>query len=60
MTLPQWLLAIGFALCVLGVMVATVTQGNPAGRYVMLGGLVPIVAGGLGALVQHLRTRSHR
>jgi uncharacterized membrane protein len=60
MTLPQWLLTIGFALCVLGVIVATVTQGSPAGRYVMLGGLVPIAVGGLGVLVQHLRSRPHR
>lgn len=60
MTLPQWLLTIGFALCVFGVMVATVTQGSPAGRYLMVAGLVPIAVGGLGALVHHLRTRSHR
>jgi uncharacterized membrane protein len=60
MTLSQWLLAIGFALCVLGVMVATVTQGSSAGRYVMLGGLVPIAVGGLGAFVQNLRTRRRR
>jgi hypothetical protein len=56
MTRPQWLLAIGFVLCVGGVMVATVTQGSPAGRYVMVSGLVPIAIGGLGALVQRLRT----
>jgi drug/metabolite transporter (DMT)-like permease len=60
MTWPQWLLAIGFVLCVVGVMVATVTQGSPAGRYVMLGGLVPIAVGGLGALGQRLRTRRPR
>jgi uncharacterized membrane protein len=60
MTWPQWLLTIGFVLCVVGVMVATVTPGSPAGRYVMLGGLVPIVGGGLGALVQRLRTRHLR
>jgi uncharacterized membrane-anchored protein len=60
MTLPQWLLAIGFALCVLGVMIATVTQGSPLGRYIMLAGLVPIAIGGVGALVQHLRTRNRR
>jgi hypothetical protein len=60
MTWPQWLLAIGFVLCVGGVMVATVTQGSPVGRYVMLSGLVPIAIGGLGALAQRLRTRHHR
>jgi drug/metabolite transporter (DMT)-like permease len=59
MAWPQWLLAIGFALCVGGVMLATVTQGSPAGRYVMLSGLVPIAIGGLGALAQRLRTRPH-
>jgi uncharacterized membrane-anchored protein len=53
-------LAIGFVVCVVGVMVATVTQGSPAGRYVMLGGLVPIGVGGLGVLVQRLRTRERR
>ena len=57
MTWPQWLLAIGFVLCIGGVMVATVTQGSPAGRYVMVSGLVPIAIGGLGALVQRLRSR---
>jgi hypothetical protein len=41
-------------------MVATVTQGSPAGRYVMLSGLVPIAAGGFGVLVQRLRTRQRR
>jgi drug/metabolite transporter (DMT)-like permease len=60
MTWPQWLLAIGFVLCIGGVMVATVTQGSPAGRYVMVSGLVPIAIGGLGALVQRLRTRQQR
>ena len=60
MAWPQWLLAIGFVVCVGGVMVATVTQGSPAGRYVMLSGLVPIAIGGLGALAQRLRTRHHR
>jgi drug/metabolite transporter (DMT)-like permease len=57
MTWPQWLLAIGFALCVSGVMVATVTQGSPAGQYVMVSGLVPIAIGGVGVLAQHLRGR---
>ena len=60
MTWPQWLLAIGLVLCVGGVMVATVTQGSPAGRYVMLGRLVPIAVGGLGALVQRQRARRRR
>jgi drug/metabolite transporter (DMT)-like permease len=60
MTLPQWLLAIGFGLFVVGIMVATVAQGNPAGRYVMLGGLVPIVIGGCGALLERLRAQRHR
>ena len=60
MAWPQWSLAIGFVLCVGGVMVATVTQGSPAGRYVMLSGLLPIAIGGVGALAQHLRTRHHR
>lgn len=60
MAWPQWLLAIGFVACVGGVMVATVTQGSPAGRYVMLSGLVPVAIGGLGALAQRLRTRHHR
>jgi hypothetical protein len=57
---PQWLLAIGFVPCVVGVMVATVAQGSPAGRYVMLSGLVPIAARGFGVLVQRLRTRQQR
>lgn len=57
---PKWLVAIGFGLGVVGVMVATVTQGSPAGRYVMLSGLVPIAVGGVGALVQWLRTRQAR
>jgi len=57
MTWPQWLLAIGFALCVSGVMVATVTQGSPAGQYVMVSGLVPVAIGGVGVLAQHLRGR---
>jgi drug/metabolite transporter (DMT)-like permease len=57
MTWPKWLVAIGFGLGIVGVMVATVTQGSPAGRYVMLVGLVPIVVGGLGTLVQWLRSR---
>lgn len=60
MAWPQWLVTIGFVLCVGGVMVATVTQGSPAGRYVMLSGLVPIVIGGVGALVQRLRSRHPR
>ncbi len=57
MAWSQWLLAIGFGVCIVGVMVATVTQGSPTGRYVMLIGLVPIVLGGLGALLQRLRAR---
>ena len=57
---PQWLLAIGFVLCLGGVMVATVTQGSPAGQYVMLSGLVPIAIGGVGALAQRLRSRHPR
>ena len=60
MAWPQWLVAIGFGLGVVGVMVATVTQGSPAGRYVMLSGLVPIAVGGVGALVEWLRTRRAR
>ncbi len=60
MTWPQWLLTIGFGLCVGGVMVATVTQGSPAGRYVMVSGLLPIAIGGVGALAQHLRSRHPR
>ncbi len=60
MTWPQWLLTVGFGLCVGGIMVATVTPGSPAGRYVMLGGLVPVAVGGLGALVQRQRARRHR
>lgn len=59
MTWPQWLLAIGFALCVGGVMVATVTQGSPAGRYMMVSGLVPITIGAIGALALRLWTQ-HR
>ena len=60
MTWPQWLLAIGFVLCVGSVMVPTVTQGSPAGRYVMLSGLVPIAIGGVGALAQRLCSRHPR
>jgi drug/metabolite transporter (DMT)-like permease len=60
MTWPQWLLAIGFVLCVGGVMVATVMQGSPAGQYVMVSGQVPIAIGGLGALVQRLRVQQQR
>jgi hypothetical protein len=60
MTWPQWSLTIGFILCVGGVMVATVTQGSPLGRYVMISGLVPIAIGGLGALAQRLRSRHPR
>ncbi len=60
MTWPQWLLAIGFVLFVAGVMVATVAQGNLAGRYVTMSGLVPIAIGGVGALAQHLRSRHPR
>lgn len=60
MTWTQWLLAIVFAPRVGGVVVATVTQGGPAERYVMVSGLVPIAIGGLGALAQRLRTRHRR
>jgi hypothetical protein len=60
MTWSPWFLAIGFVLWVGGVMVATVTQGSPAGRYVMVIGLVPIVIGGVGALARRLRSGHSR